>query len=350
VRGDQFHARILREPLGVVAMILPWNAPIATTLDKVGYALATGNTVVIKPAEQAPLGPLRVAELFLEAGLPPGVMNVVSGPGELAGTALVEHPGVDKISFTGSTTTGKRIVAAASANLTPVSLELGGKSPNVVFADTDLGGAVDAVVGNAFYLSGQLCTAPSRVFVERSAFDEFVAALSSAAASLTVGPPMDPATAMGPLISRAQRERVLGYLESGVTDGATVACGGAALDGSGYYVQPTVLTQTTRDMTVEREEIFGPVLSVTPFDTVAEAIDRANDTPYGLAAGVWTTSLNVAERMTRDLRVGNVWVNCYNLVDPALPFGGAKQSGWGRESGTAATDLYTQTKTVVTAT
>ena len=349
-RGDQVQARVLREPLGVVALILPWNSPIATTVDKVVYALATGNTVVVKPAEQTSLGALRVAELLLEAGLPPGVVNVVPGLGKVTGAALVEHPGIDKISFTGSTATGKWIASAAAANLTPVSLELGGKSPNIVFADADLGAAVTSVVDNGYYLSGQVCTAPSRVFVQRAVFDEFVAALRSAAGSLTVGPALDPATIVGPLISATQRERVLDYIASGIAEGSELTLGGTVIDGPGYYVTPTVLTGTTRQMTIEREEVFGPVLSVTPFDEVDDVIDRANDTPYGLAAGVWTNNLRVAERMTRELRVGNVWVNCYNLFDPALPFGGYKQSGWGRESGTAAIELYTQTKTVATAT
>ncbi|WP_132432909.1 aldehyde dehydrogenase family protein [Pseudonocardia endophytica] len=350
LRGDRFQARVLREPLGVVGMILPWNSPIAMLLDKIGYPLATGNTVVVKPAEQTPLGALRVAELFLEAGLPPGVLNVVPGLGHDAGAALVEHPGVDKISFTGSTATGKRIAAAAATNLTPVSLELGGKSPAVVFADADLDAAVESVAGNAFLLSGQFCTAPSRVFVQRPVFDDVVARLCGAAGVLVAGPPLDPATTTGPLISAHQRERVVGYIESGVREGARTACGGAAADGPGYYVAPTVLTGTARDMTIERDEVFGPVVSVTPFDDVDEAIDRANDTPYGLAAGVFTGSLATAERMTRALQAGNVWVNCYNLFDPALPFGGYKQSGWGRESGAAAIELYTQTKTVATAT
>ena len=350
LRGDQFHARILREPVGVVALILPWNSPVAMALEKVAFVLATGNTVVLKPAEQAPLGTLRLAELFLEAGLLPGVVNVVPGLGQTAGSALVAHPGVDKISFTGSTATGKQIVAAAAANLTPVSLELGGKSPNIVFADADLDAAVESMVGNAFYLSGQVCTAPSRVLVQRRVFDDFVAGLCSSTQALTVGPPLEPATVRGPLISEGQRDRVLSHIASGVSDGATLACGGGVVGGPGYYVTPTVLVQTSADMAVEQEEIFGPVLSVTPFDTADDAIERANDTPYGLAAGVWTNNLNVAERATRDLRAGNVWINCYNLFDPALPFGGLKQSGWGREYGTAAIDLYTQTKTVATAT
>jgi phenylacetaldehyde dehydrogenase len=349
LRGDQYSARVLREPLGVIAMILPWNAPISMLLDKVGYALAAGNTVVVKPAEQAPLGALRVAELFLEAGLPPGVLNVVPGLGEVAGAALVEHPGVNKIAFTGSTATGKRVVAAAATNVTPVSLELGGKSPSIAFSDADIDAAVDSVVSNAFLLSGQLCTAPSRVYVEAPAFDDFLAALCTRAGKLAVGPALDPATKVGPLISATQRARVLRYIGAGVNDGAQLALGGAPVDGPGYYVMPTVLTQTTGDMTVERDEVFGPMLSVTPFDSVDDVIRRANDTPYGLAAGVWTSNLHTAERMTRELQAGTVWINCYNAFDPAVPFGGYKQSGWGRESGDAAIDLYTQTKSITTA-
>jgi acyl-CoA reductase-like NAD-dependent aldehyde dehydrogenase len=277
------------------------------------------------------------------------VLNVVPGLGQVAGAALAEHPAVDKVSFTGSTATGKRIVAAAAINVTPVSLELGGKSPSIMFADADIDAAVDSVVSNAFLLSGQMCTAPSRVYVEAPAYDEFLAALCTRAGTLAVGPALDPATAVGPLISATQRGRVLGYIGTGVNEGAKLALGGAALDGPGYYVMPTVLTQTSGDMAVEREEVFGPVLSVTPFDSVDDVIQCANDTPYGLAAGIWTSSLLTAERMTRALRVGTVWINCYNVFDPALPFGGYKQSGWGRESGSAAIGLYTQTKTVTTA-
>jgi acyl-CoA reductase-like NAD-dependent aldehyde dehydrogenase len=349
-RGDQVQASVLREPLGVVALILPWNAPTATTIDKAVQALATGNTVVVKPAEQTPLGALRLNELFLEAGLPPDVLSVVPGPGAVTGAALVESPGVDKIGFTGSTATGRHIVASAAANLTPVSLELGGKSPNIVLADADLDAAVGAAAEHAFYLSGQCCTAPSRLFVERRVFDDFVARLCTTTAQQTLGPPLDSATTMGPLISRAQRERVLGHIEVARREGAQVAHGGAPVDGPGYYVRPTVMTHTSGGMALEREEVFGPVVSVTPFDGVDEVIRRANDTAYGLAAGVWTNNLKVAQRMIRELRAGNVWINCYNLFDPALPFGGYKHSGWGRESGSAAVDLYTQTKTVATAT
>jgi acyl-CoA reductase-like NAD-dependent aldehyde dehydrogenase len=334
----------------VVAVILPWNAPTAMTIDKVVQALATGNTLVVKPAEQTPLGALRLGELFLEAGLPPDVLNVVPGPGAVTGAALVASPGVDKIAFTGSTATGKHIVAAAAANLTPVSLELGGKSPNIVFADADLEAAAEAAAEHAFYLSGQCCTAPSRLFVERRVFDDFVSKLCTTTARHAPGPTLDPATTLGPLISRTQRERVLGHIEGGVREGAKVAHGGIQVDGPGYYVSPTVMTHTTAGMAIEREEVFGPVVSVTPFDGVDEVIQRANDTTYGLAAGVWTNDLKIAQRMIRELQAGNVWINCYNLFDPALPFGGYKHSGWGRESGTAAVDLYTKTKTVATAT
>jgi phenylacetaldehyde dehydrogenase len=350
LRGDQFQAQVLREPVGVIALIVPWNAPLSTTIEKITFCLATGNTVVLKPAEQAPLSALRIGELFVEAGLPPGILNVVPGLGPVAGAALVEDPRIDRVAFTGSTATGKQIVAAAAENLTPVSLELGGKSPNIVFADGDLEAALQASASNAFILSGQMCTAASRTFVERPVFDDFVSGLRAAAGALVLGQPFDPATTMGPVISSAQRERVLGYVHSGVKEGAVVLYGGTAVEGPGYYISPTILLSTTREMVVEREEIFGPVVSVTPFDTVDEVISRANDTPYGLAAGVWTNNLKIAHRMTRELQVGNVWINGYNLFDPALPFGGFKHSGWGRDYGSGAIEQFTRTKTAVTAT
>lgn len=348
--GDQVHAQVIREPMGVVAQILPWNTPLAMAIEKLVLALSTGNTVVVKPAEQTPLSALRLAELLLEVDLPPGVLNVVPGLGVDAGSALVDDPRVDKISFTGSTATGKRIVAAAATNLTRVSLELGGKSPFIVCSDADIDRAVAAAAGNGFMHSGQACTEPARILVHRDVYDEFVARFCEAAASFPVGAPLDPATMAGPLVSAVQRERVLAHLATARRDGAVMACGGDAVDGPGYYVQPTVITGATPDMAIEREEVFGPVVSVTPFDTVDEAIARANHTSFGLAAGVWTNDLPTAQRMTRELQAGNVWVNCYNLFDPALPFGGYRQSGWGRESGTAAVELYTQTKTVAVAT
>jgi phenylacetaldehyde dehydrogenase len=349
-RGDLYQAQVIREPLGVVGQIVPWNLPLSMAVEKVALGLATGNTVVLKPAEQTPLSALRLGELLLEAGIPPGVVNVVSGLGADAGDALVRDPRVNKISFTGSTATGKAIVVAASGNLTPVSLELGGKSPFIVFADSDLDDVAKAAAANAFAVSGQACTAPSRMFVERAALPEFIDRFTAASGQLVVGSPLDTRTALGPLVSARQRDRVAGFVESAVLDGAVVACGGTPVDGPGYFYPPTVLTSTTPDMTINREEVFGPVVTVTPFDTVDEVVALANDTKYGLAAGVWTNNLGVSQRLTRDLQAGSVWLNCYNLFDPALPFGGYKQSGWGRETGMAAVELYTQTKTVAAAT
>jgi phenylacetaldehyde dehydrogenase len=348
--GDQMQAQVIREPMGVVAQILPWNTPLSMAIEKLVLALATGNTVVVKPAEQTPLSALRLAELLHELDLPPGVLNVVPGFGAEAGAALVEHPGVDKISFTGSTVTGKRIVAAAAANLTRVSLELGGKSPFIVCADADIEAAAAAAAANGFYHSGQACTEPARIMVHRDVYDDFAARLRDAAASFPFGPPLDPATVAGPVVSAVQRDRVLAHIDTAREEGATIAYGGEGVDGPGYYVKPTVITGTAPDMRIEREEVFGPVVSVSPYATTGDVIRRANDTSYGLAAGVWTNDLAIAQRMTRELRAGNVWINCYNMFDAALPFGGYGQSGWGRESGTAAVELYTQTKTVVVAT
>jgi phenylacetaldehyde dehydrogenase len=349
-RGDLYQAQVVREPLGVVAQIVPWNLPLSMAVEKVALGLATANTVVLKPAEQTPLSALRLGELLLAAGIPPGVVNVVSGLGAEVGDALVRDPRVDRISFTGSTATGKAIVVAASGNLTPVSLELGGKSPFIVFADVDLDEVAQAAAANAFAVSGQACTAPSRMFVQREVLDEFVARFAAAAQDLVVGSPLATTTALGPLVSARQRDRVAGFVDGAIRDGAEVACGGAPADGPGYFYPPTVLTRTTPGMAINREEVFGPVVTVTPFDTVDEVVALANDTTYGLAAGVWTNDLGVSQRLTRDLQAGSVWLNCYNLFDPALPFGGFKQSGWGRETGMAAVELYTQTKTVAAAT
>ncbi|WP_206050933.1 aldehyde dehydrogenase family protein [Nocardioides speluncae] len=349
-RGDLFQAQVIREPLGVVAQIVPWNLPFGMAVEKVALGLATANTMVLKPAEQTPLSALRLGELLLEAGIPPGVVNVVSGFGAETGDALVRDPRVNKVSFTGSTVTGKAIVVAASANLTPVSLELGGKSPFIVLGDADLDEAASAAAENIFTLSGQACTAPSRMFVQHQAHDEFVERLSAAAGRVVVGSPLDPRTTAGPLVSEVQRRRVARYVDGALEDGATLACGGAPGEGAGYYYAPTVLTDTTPRMTINREEVFGPVVTVTPFDTVDEVIALANDTSYGLAAGVWTNDLAASQRLVRELQAGSVWVNTYNLFDPALPFGGYKQSGWGRETGMAAVELYTQTKTVAAAT
>lgn len=345
--GDQMHAQVIREPMGVVAQVLPWNTPLSMAIEKVVLALATGNTVVLKPAEQTPLSTLRLAELLQTAGFPPGVVNVVPGFGAEAGATLVEHAGIDKISFTGSTVTGKRIVVAAATNLTRISLELGGKSPFIVCADADLDAAVASAAANGFLHAGQACTEPARMLVHRNVYDEFVARLCDAAASFPVGSPLDPATEAGPLVSALQRDRVMAHIDAAREDGATIAHGGEAVDGPGYYLEPTVISDTSPDMRIEREEVFGPVVTVAPFATTDEAVQRANDTSYGLAASVWTNDLAITQRMTRELQAGNVWINCYNMFDAALPFGGYRQSGWGRESGMAALDLYTQTKTVV---
>lgn len=349
-RGDLFQAQVIREPLGVVAQVVPWNLPFGMAVEKVALGLATANTMVLKPAEQTPLSALRLGELLLEAGVPSGVVNVVSGFGAEAGDALVRDPRVDKVSFTGSTVTGKAIVVAASGNLTPVSLELGGKSPFIVLGDADLDEAASAAADNIFTLSGQACTAPSRMFVQRAAVEEFVEKLSAAAGRVVVGSPLDTRTIAGPLVSAVQRRRVADYVDGALADGATLACGGEAGEGGGYFYAPTVLTGTTPHMTINREEVFGPVVTVTPFDTVDEVVRLANDSTYGLAAGVWSNDLGAVQRLTRDLQAGTVWVNTYNLFDPALPFGGYKQSGWGRETGMAAVELYTQTKTVAAAT
>lgn len=349
-RGDHFQAQVIREPLGVVAQVVPWNLPFGMAVEKVALGLATANTIVLKPAEQTPLSALRLGELLLEAGIPPGVVNVVSGFGAEAGDALVRDARVDKVSFTGSTATGKAIVVAASGNLTPVSLELGGKSPFIVLGDADLDEAAAAAADNMFALSGQVCSAPSRMFVQRAAVEEFVDKLATAAGRVVLGSPLDTRTTAGPLVSAVQRRRVAGYVDGALAEGATLACGGMSGDGAGYFYAPTVLTGTTPGMAINREEVFGPVVTVTPFDTLDEVTGLANDTTYGLAAAVWTNDLSAAQRLTRDLQAGTVWVNTYNLFDPALPFGGYKQSGWGRETGMAAVELYTHTKTVATAT
>jgi aldehyde dehydrogenase (NAD+) len=339
----------LREPVGVVGGIIPWNGPIPATIWKLGPVLATGCTLVLKPAEEAPLSPLRLGELCLEAGIPPGVVNVVPGGAE-AGAALAAHPDVDKVAFTGSVATGQAIVRASAGNLKRLTLELGGKSPDVVFADADLDAAVPgagmAIFGNA----GQVCSAGSRLFVERPAYDEFVARVADFAAGLKVGNGVDPETQMGPVVSAAQLERVLGYIADGRREGAEAVTGGSRLvDGalsSGFFVAPTVLAGVGDATAVAREEIFGPVLVALPFDSLDEVAQRANDTPFGLGAGVWTTDVRRAHQLSRRLRAGSVWINTYQAMDPAVPFGGYKQSGYGRESGREQLDEYLNVKAV----
>ena len=338
------------EPVGVVGQIIPWNFPLLMQAWKWGPALASGCTVVLKPAEQTSLSPARVAQLALEAGFPDGVINVVPGFGPTAGAALTRHMDVDKVAFTGETTTGQIIMeAAARSNLKRVSLELGGKSPNVVFADADLDAAVDGAYFGLFFNQGQCCCAGSRLFVEEKIHDEFVDRLVRRARSQKVGDPFDPATTQGPQVTREQQQRVLGYIEAGKSEGAKLHCGGGKPDLPGYYVEPTVFSGVRDDMKIAREEIFGPVMNILPFKSIEEVIERGNRTHFGLAAAVWTRDIKKAHRMARSLRAGTVWINCYDVFDAAAPFGGYKMSGIGRELGEYALQLYTEVKSVIIA-
>src|SRR5262249_26973779 len=346
--GAKYLAYTHREPIGVVGQIIPWNFPLLMAAWKLGPALATGCTVVLKPAEQTPLTALRLAELALEAGIPEGVLNVVTGFGETAGAALAAHPDVDKVAFTGSTEVGKLILQAAAGNLKKVSLELGGKSPNLVFGDADLDTAVAGAASAVFFNHGQCCCAGSRLYVENQILDKVVDGVSEQAKKIRLGPGLNPGTHMGPLVSEEQLNRVCGYIESGFAEGAEAVVGGKRSGNVGYFVEPTVLVNTNPKMKVVQEEIFGPVVTAIPFNSLDDVTAQANENVYGLAAGIWTRDISKAHSVASKLRAGTVWINCYNIFDAALPFGGYKQSGWGREMGKDVLELYTEVKAVCT--
>ncbi len=339
----------LREPIGVVAAIVPWNFPLLLAAWKVAPALACGNTVILKPASQTPLTAIALGEIAIEIGLPPGVLNIITGAGSTVGQALVEHPGIDKVAFTGDTSTGKAIMRSAAETLKTITLELGGKSPNIVLADADVDAALRGVAVGIFYGKGEVCAAGSRLLVDRAIKDEFIDKLAARTRKIVAGDPLDPKTRFGSVSSKKQLETVLRYIESGKKEGATLVAGGGRADigtGKGYFVQPTVFADVTPEMTISREEIFGPVLAAIEFADLDEAIAKANDTQYGLAAGVWTRDIKKAHYVARKLQAGTVWINTYNVYDTAAPFGGYKQSGFGREMSAHALQHYTQVKSV----
>ncbi|MGF7159229.1 aldehyde dehydrogenase (NAD+) [Rhodoligotrophos appendicifer] len=346
----QIFSYTLKEPVGVVGAIIPWNGPLTASIWKLGPVLATGCTVVLKPAEEAPLTPLRLAELCEEAGVPPGVVNVVPGHGETAGAALASHMGVDKVAFTGSHLTGQKIIRASAGNLKRVSLELGGKSPDIVFADADMAAAVPGAGMAVFSNSGQICSAGTRLFVEEKIYEEFTERVAEFSRSLKVGNGLDPDTQVGPLVSSEQLDRVSGYLKVGKEEGARALSGGARLtDGDyadGYFIPPTVFGNVRDEMRIAQEEIFGPVLSAIPFTDIDEVISRGNNTSFGLGSGVWTQDVGKAHKLAKGLRAGSVWINCYQAMDPAVPFGGYKMSGYGRESGVQHVEEYLNVKAV----
>ncbi|MET1028531.1 MAG: aldehyde dehydrogenase family protein, partial [Dongiaceae bacterium] len=348
---NEFLSYTVREPVGVVGQIIPWNFPLLMAAWKLAPALAAGCTVVLKAAEQTPLTALRLGELIQEAGFPAGVVNILAGYGETAGAALAEHDLVDKVAFTGSTEVGKLIVKAAAGNLKKVSLELGGKSPAIVFPDADLEAAIPGTASAIFFNHGQCCCAGSRLYVHEKVYDQVVEGVAAEAKKIKIGAGLDPATQMGPLVSEEQFDRVTGYIKAGLSEGAQAVTGGKkAGDNGGYFVEPTVLTKTTPDMKVVREEIFGPVVCAQSFnDSDLETIARvANDTSFGLAASVWTKDISKAHKLAHLIRSGTVWINCHNVFDASLPFGGYKQSGWGREMGAEVLNNYTEVKAVTT--
>jgi aldehyde dehydrogenase (NAD+) len=345
VRGN-FLTYTLRQPIGVVGQIIPWNFPLLMLAWKWGPALACGNAIVMKTAEQTPLSAMRVAELAIEVGFPPGVINLLAGLGETTGHAMVVHPDIDKIAFTGHVDTAKLIQKNAAPTLKRMTFELGGKSPNVVFADADLDEAVEGAFHAIYFHCGQCCTAGSRLFVERSIQKEFVQRLAARSRQRRIGDPLDESTEQGPQVSQDQLDKILGYIQSGQKQGAKLVVGGERVGDRGFFVAPTIFDEVRDDMEIAKDEIFGPVVGVLPFDSMDEVVERANNTTYGLAAAVWTRDVNKAHTYARLVKAGTVWVNCYHVVDTTTPFGGFKMSGQGRENGEAALEHYTETKTV----